>query len=33
MSYLPDDYEPVEDRIRAFYADHPAGRIVTDLST
>ena len=31
MSYLPDDYEPVEDRIRAFYADHPAGRIVTDL--
>lgn len=29
MSYLPDDYEPVEDRIRAFYKDHPHGRIVT----
>lgn len=24
-----DDYELVEDRIRAFYADHPDGRIVT----
>ena len=31
MSYLPDDYEPVEDRIRAFYADHPQGRITTDV--
>jgi len=31
MNYIPDDYEPVEDRIRAFYADHPAGRIITDL--
>lgn len=31
MSYLPDDYEPVEDRIRAFYADHPEGRICTDM--
>lgn len=29
MSFLPDDYEPVEDRIRAFYKDHPQGRIVT----
>lgn len=29
MSYLPDDYEPVEDRIRAFYKDHPQGRIKT----
>lgn len=29
MSYLPDDYEPVEDRIRAFYKDHPQGRIIT----
>ena len=31
MSYLPDDYEPVEDRIRAFYKDHPQGRITTDI--
>ena len=31
MSYLPDDYEPVEDRIRAFYSDHPQGRITTDV--
>lgn len=26
-----DDYQPVEDRIRLFYDDHPAGQIVTDL--
>lgn len=26
-----DDYEPVEDRIRAFWADHPNGRILTEL--
>lgn len=31
MSYIPDDYEPVEERIRAFYADHPNGRITTEL--
>jgi hypothetical protein len=31
MSYIPDDYEPVEDRIRAFYKDHPKGRITTDV--
>ena len=31
MSYLPEDYEPVEDRIRAFYKDHPQGRITTDI--
>ena len=31
MSYLPDDYEPVEDRIKAFYSDHPQGRITTDV--
>ena len=30
MSFLPDDYEPVADRIRAFYKDHPQGRIITD---
>jgi hypothetical protein len=29
--YLPEDYEPVEDRIRAFYKDHPQGRITTDI--
>jgi hypothetical protein len=26
-----DDYEPVEDRLRAFWADHPNGRILTEL--
>lgn len=31
MSYLPEDYEPVEDRIRDFYADHPQGRITTTM--
>ena len=31
MSYLPEDYEPVADRIRDFYADHPQGRITTDI--
>lgn len=31
MSYLPEDYESVEDRIRAFYKDHPQGRITTDI--
>jgi hypothetical protein len=25
------DYEPVEERLRRFWADHPNGRIVTDL--
>lgn len=24
-------YEPVEDRIRAFWSDHPEGRIITEL--
>lgn len=31
MSFLPEDYEPVEDRIRDFYADHPQGRITTTM--
>ena len=31
MSYLPEDYEPVEDRIRDFYTDHPQGRITTHI--
>lgn len=28
-----DDYEPVEDRIRKFWGDHPTGRIITELIT
>lgn len=31
-AYNPDDYEPVEDRIRAFWADHPDGFITTELT-
>jgi hypothetical protein len=31
MNYLPDDYETVDTRIRAFYKDHPQGRITTDI--
>lgn len=30
MSFL-EDYQPVEDRIRDFWADHENGRIVTEL--
>lgn len=30
-NFNPADYEPVEDRIRRFYADWPNGRIVTSL--
>jgi hypothetical protein len=30
MGFL-DGYEPVEDRIRRFYKDHPAGRITTTI--
>ena len=30
MGFL-DDYEPVEDRLRAFWGDHPSGRVVTVL--
>ena len=30
MGFL-DDYEPVEDRLRAFWEEHPEGRIVTEL--
>lgn len=26
-----DDYEPVEERLRKFWADHPLGRITTEL--
>jgi hypothetical protein len=29
--YNPSDYEPVEDRIRAFWAEHPDGWISTEL--
>lgn len=31
MSWNLDDYEPVEDRLAKFWADHPDGRILTDL--
>lgn len=31
MGSFLDGYEPVEDRIRRFYADHPEGRITTSL--
>jgi len=31
MTFVPDDYESVEQRIRNFYADHPQGRITTDI--
>ena len=30
MSFLKD-YEPVEDRLRAFWEQHPQGRVVTEL--
>jgi hypothetical protein len=30
MSFL-DDYEPVEDRLRQFWTDHPYGRVITEL--
>lgn len=33
MGFNLDDYEPVKDRIKRFYADHPDGRILTDLIT
>lgn len=29
--YNPADYEPVEDRLRKFYAAHPDGRVLTEL--
>jgi hypothetical protein len=29
--FNPEDYEPVEDRIRAFWEDHPNGQIITTL--
>ena len=31
MKFDLSDYEPVEDRLRRFWADHPQGRILTDL--
>ena len=31
MANFLDDYEPVEDRLRAFWKDHPAGRVMTTL--
>lgn len=26
-----NDYEPVEDRLKKFYKDHPDGRVITDI--
>jgi hypothetical protein len=31
MPFNLDDYEPVEDRLRAFWKDHPMGRIATEI--
>ena len=31
MAHFLDNYEPVEERIRRFWEDHPDGRIVTHL--
>lgn len=31
MKYNPEEYEPVEERIRRFYADHEDGCIITEL--
>ena len=31
MTFVPDNYEKVEDRIADFYRDHPQGRITTDV--
>lgn len=30
MSFL-EDYQPVEDRLRLFWEDHPYGRVITEL--
>ena len=31
MANFLDDYAPVEDRLRAFWSDHPDGRVMTTL--
>jgi hypothetical protein len=31
MGFNLADYEPVEDRLREFWKDHPKGRVVTEL--
>jgi hypothetical protein len=31
MGFNLADYEPVEDRLREFWKDHPAGRVITEL--
>ena len=31
MAFNLEDYEPVDVRIKAFYSDHPDGRIRTEL--
>lgn len=30
-NYIPDNYEPVEVRLKKFWADHPQGRVLTEL--
>lgn len=31
MGFNLSDYEPVEDRLRRFWDDHPAGRVLTSI--
>lgn len=31
MGNFLDEYEPVEDRLRQFWTDHPFGRVITEL--
>lgn len=31
MAYIPSDYEPVDSRIHKFWAEHPDGRIHTEI--
>jgi hypothetical protein len=31
MAFDLSDYEPVEDRLRAFWSEHPNGRVFTDM--
>jgi hypothetical protein len=33
MRYNPNEYEPVEERVKKFYADHPTGSILTKLES
>jgi hypothetical protein len=33
MRFNPEEYEPVEERVKRFYADHPVGSILTRLES